>query len=319
MKLITPFYHSYLLIILFFSFQDSHAKALPNIGYGELDTLWQQTSILIPDDFIFSIETIKPAYRSEWTTESLIPQTTIFIGGASFKGKEKPKRKDDLFTQNIWYWFKTLFHGRGHFLTSKKSTRFLGIIRNSLYSLKFGNEPISPKQMKKNKQKGLRKVINEISEFYAKNGYGSNANINLIGSSYGSVVAAHVTLQLASCDFRVETLTLTASPIAQESILGDSLLSLEAEGKIGKIIWHPNEDDNISGASGNLSVWKLMFPKPGSGQASIILPSHPHNKAREHTFRTGQIIMETLINNDTEGSLIKGVVLDSLSKIPNKE
>ena len=178
--------------------------------------------------------------------------------------------------------------------------------------MKFGSKPIPRNKLEKNRQKTLRKVINEISEFYST----KNDNINLIGSSYGSVIAAHVALQLIQCGNNIKTLTLSASPISQESELGKELMKFEGN-EISKIVWHPNKDDNISGSSGNISIWKLMFPRPNSGTQSIILPSHPHNLARKHTYRTGQIVVETLINSNSEGDIIKNTVLDSLHKIPN--
>lgn len=222
---------------------------------------------------------------------------TLFIGGAVFNGKEKPKQRNLNFTQNLIYRLNAFFSNNGRYRTVKKSKRFLGAIRNSIYSLKFGHAVLDTKKLgKKGKHRAMRKTITEIYDFsgMCANDY---RRVNIIGSSYGSVVAAQIALHLIEVDNQsVNALVLSASPIdSLNSFLGQQLKTYNKNGAIGQIHWLPNLNDNIMGASGNLSVWKVAFPSAASGHKSILNPYHPHNLARKNLGRT-VVIMDTLTN-----------------------
>ena len=64
----------------------------------------------------------------------------------------------------------------------------------------------------------------------------------------------------------------------------------ESNGDIGKINWHPNPNDNVTGASGKTSLWKLIFPPFSSGRKSVLNPHHPHNVAAKNLRRSQEII-----------------------------
>ena len=255
-----------------------------------------------------TVQEVTNLYLSN-STQISSPDVTIFIGGAGFKGKEKGKRKFKNFTQNLLYTFKNIFNKSGTYYTAKKGKRFLGSIQNSAYSIKFGDKPVGTK-IKKHKHRALRKTYNEIAKFYGLNGFRRMDSLSIIGSSYGSVLAGQVAIRMVEeCGQTIKSLTLSASPIDKFSKLGYALRMHEKDGKIGKLIWQPNKDDNISGASGNLSLWRIMFPKKSSGDKSIFNPSHPHNLAMKDITRTSIIVQKTILDGSSEGPFVKRAAL----------
>lgn len=232
----------------------------------------------------------------------------ILVGGAAFNGKKKRKKAKCDFTQNMIFTFQDSIFEEGDFHVAKNSKRFLGIIRNSIYTIKFGNAQVD--KLKKRKHKALRKTINELGCVYPNNvgdapGFEPPVEpLNLIGSSYGSVLIAQAALYLTEQrGLTISSLTLSASSIDSLSALGTKLRNLESAGLIGKIVWHPNKDDNITGASGNRTLWKLIFP--GSGEDSILSPFHAHNQSRKNLFRVNEIIDITIIDGNVEGRKVK--------------
>ncbi|MCW5921695.1 MAG: RHS repeat-associated core domain-containing protein [Saprospiraceae bacterium] len=217
---------------------------------------------------------------------------TIFVGGAAFGGRIKPNKINDDFTQNLIAQFRGIL-GDDDFHVARGSKRFLGMVSNSVWSIRHGDKIIKNVA----RHKALNRTINEITDRYQDaggidyQGKQTEEPLNLIGSSYGSVIVAQSAIHLIKeKGLRITTLTLSASPIDPNSELGQELLELEKNGLIGNIIWHPNVGDNVTGSSGNRSVGKLILNWP-----SIAFPNHPHNKARKNTSRTDEIIINTLM------------------------
>jgi hypothetical protein len=132
--------------------------------------------------------------------------------------------------------------------------------------------------------------------------------LNIMGSSYGSVLTAQVAFEILSNpkkygDIKITSITLSASPINQESELYEKLEQFKKDGKLGEIIWDPNTGDNVTGSAGKSpregrrNLFKLIFSKN-----SIVPVSHPHNVAagdKQRTYR--RMIRKTLIEKTTEG------------------
>lgn len=270
----------YLLLLCYCSNTAEGKSRLPSRDSSELS---QHTIALPPDSYLF-----------------ISGQTaTLFIGGGAFNGKEKPQKANKNFTQNLIQNLKVGLAPPERYRTSKRSKRFLGIIRNSIYSLKFGAASVPAHRLsRKNKHKALRKTITE-SYLFSNFCVSSNPpTLNIIGSSYGSVIAAQIAVELIEKEGgTVNSLILTASPIDQSSDLGTKLMNMKNNDKIGEIFWYPNMNDNITGASGNRGVWKLIFPPQSSGNKSILNPNHPHNRAMKDLSRVQTILQFFNSNN----------------------
>ena len=164
-----------------------------------------------------------------------------------FNGKPKTKKKNKEFTHNLIFKLKAIFslaNKEQSYKTSKKSKRFMGIIRNSIYSMKFGHTPIERGKLnKKGKHKALRKTIAEINDAYSiesGNSLNSSIPLNLVGSSYGSTLLGQIVLELIEeYGLKIKTLTLSACPIDPNSSLGSRLVHYENTGKIEKIYLAP--------------------------------------------------------------------------------
>ena len=81
----------------------------------------------------------------------------------------------------------------------------------------------------------VNKAVGDILESIANNPLADGEQLNLAGYSYGSVLQAHIALQLTDKGIKVDNLILIGSPISDDSPLYQELVQLEKEGKIGKI------------------------------------------------------------------------------------
>jgi len=159
-------------------------------------------------------------------------------------------------------------------------------IRSGIWSILNGYKPIPP-----TKNRAIMRSVVEIATDAAK--LDESEPINIIGSSYGSVVAANTAIALLESK-EVEWIEiLTASMIDPGSELGEKLASLVEEGKIGSVIWDPNEGDDITAASGTSrkearqGLKRVMLNKPSLIFGPV---KHPHNKAALH--KTGPYNIE---------------------------
>ncbi len=246
-------------------------------------------------------------------------ENTIFVGGAGFRGKFNEERADSFFTHNLIMRHLNIFDGHEGYHTSRKSKKFLGFLFNSTWSIKFGRDSI--KNFKRRKHRALRRTCLEIIDEYkaARESHPDQTiPLNLVGSSYGSVVIGQLALRLLrdkdnGID-KINTLTLSASPISPNSKLGNRLIELVLKDKIDLLIWHPNSKDNVTGAK---SIWKLICPGD-SAEFSILSRHHPHNVARKNTNRTKTIIQLTLIDKVSEGPVIQAAAQAELDSIPEE-
>ncbi|MEL6944751.1 MAG: hypothetical protein AAFO82_19005, partial [Bacteroidota bacterium] len=123
---------------------------------------------------------------------SSLPDYTIFIGGAGFNGKYKENKKDKQFTHNLISTYDQILSSNDYH-TVKNSARFMGILRNSIYTIKFGHVQVPCEKLNKFKHRALRKSAAEVyNQYKDANGIDINGNqttepLNLAGSSYGSV------------------------------------------------------------------------------------------------------------------------------------
>lgn len=231
------------------------------------------------------------------------PTATIFIPGGSYNGKEKFQKRNVSFTHNLLYRLHRLFTNTNtRYRTSKKSRRFLGIIRNSIYSLKYGNAVVPLDRMKKGKHRAFGKTLTETTLFTNIScDAAAHEPLNLVGSSYGSIVVAQIAVKIIEeYDKPVNSVLLLASPLDAESALGQKLKTYHAQGKIKHLLYNNTPGDNISGASGSISLWRLIFPRSSSGDLSVLNPHHPHNLAAKDIARSQEVIRQTLQQRNTE-------------------
>ena len=80
---------------------------------------------------------------------------------------------------------------------------------------------------------------------------------------------------------------------------------MKIQERLKRFIWHPNLNDDVTGASGNKTVWQLIWQGSQPGKKSILNPHHPHNAARKNLARTGEIINITIVSNLSEGAQVK--------------
>lgn len=284
------------------------------VAYLDNDLAFQNPSIPSTEqtDFIPELLPLKKSVTpviSSSVESPKINTATIFIAGAAYSGVEDDSKKDDNFTQNLIYTFKNIFNGAGKYHTAKKSVRrLLGIVSNSSYSLKYGHTPLGD-DIFKNKHKRVLETYQEILDCLDADTVNPDS-LNLAGSSYGSVIAAQAALRIIEVDERnISTLTLSASMIDPTSPLGVKLLEYEAQQKIGKIVWRPTPDDNVTGASGNLTIWQLVFP--GSDYDwSILDRNHPHNVASGNLDRTKELADKILDECVGEGDALRTAKID---------
>lgn len=122
--------------------------------------------------------------------------------------------------------------------------------------------------------------------------------INLIGSSYGSVLMAQAALVLANDGTFINSITLTGSPISKDSPLYQAL---EDNLMIGEVIYIDAEDDPVVESGG-------VTPEEGE-EAFQNFTKHPFKLAKhlqkskdKNNERLNKVINEQLIEYGVEGN-----------------
>lgn len=172
---------------------------------------------------------------------------------------------------------------------------------NGRWAILNGYEPIDYK-----KHKNILRSMDEIvSDFNASD---SILSFNMIGSSYGSVVAAHTAMAIIDEDNgidHIDVLALSASMIHPESELAYTLMDYVRQEKIDRIFYQVNPEDNVMGASG--STYKeavrgyrsVLYSKP----SIINMKYHPHNIASTNRERAYEIFNMILLDYQQEYGL----------------
>jgi RHS repeat-associated protein len=236
---------------------------------------------------------------------------TYFIGGAGYNpnpgGISKLLRRmfsrDGDFTTETQKAFSGILGDEFRMVTN--SSR--GMLKGSYWSLLKGTQPI----LNIADDQVLQSTVNEIVSDYLKNRTdpttGLDKPLNLMGSSYGSVMTAQVAVEILSNpqkygDIKITSVTLSASPINENSELYNKLEEFRKNGTLGKIILDPNNDDAVTGAAGSSpnqgrrNFFKLIFSKN-----TIVSKKHPHNQAAKDKNRTYDRMLRKTIGSGTEG------------------
>ena len=102
----------------------------------------------------------------------------------------------------------------------------------------------------------IKKAVNKIIEDITKNSLAKGEQLNLSGYSYGSVLQAHVALELADKGYKVDNLILIGSPVSKNSLLYKEILKYQKAGKIGNIHRYDIEGDKLSNPTGFMGLIK---------------------------------------------------------------
>ena len=213
-----------------------------------------------------------------------------YAGGASFK-PDKNYRQEN---------FHTRYIGIISAITNNNIHVIKGDRRNSIAAAYWaevnGSRPISKAELTKPDNRYLLNAVNEIMADY-NNISNSKEPINLIGSSYGSVVIAQAALAIAETGQFVNSVTLTGSPIDRNSPLYEALVNNK---NIGQVIWIDAPEDPVVESAGNT---------PREGKKSFIkfiinpkqLAKHLRLGKDEDGARTKKVITKQIILNKVEG------------------
>jgi RHS repeat-associated protein len=112
----------------------------------------------------------------------------------------------------------------------------------------------------------IQNAANAIVADMAANPLGEGEQLNLAGYSYGSVLQAHVAIELADRGIKVDNLSLIGSPISDESSLMETLNQYKADGKIGGIQRVDIEGDNLSNPSSEFEYYEGGYDSSPAGQ-----------------------------------------------------
>jgi RHS repeat-associated protein len=239
---------------------------------------------------------------------------TYFIGGAGYNPNPSGLGKliTKLFAPNGTFTSETqkAFSGilGDEFLMVKNSTgdKNMAMVSNSYWSLLKGSQPV----LNIENEAALMATVKEITDDYAINGKDENGKakpLNLMGSSYGSVMAAQVAVEILSHpekygNIKITSVTLSASPVNEKSDLFKKLEEFRKAGTLGDIIPDPNDNDAVSGSAGTSpkegkrNFFKLIF-----SENSILFPRHPHNRAAKDTKRAYDRMLRKTVGAGTEG------------------
>lgn len=165
---------------------------------------------------------------------------------------------------------------------------------NGRWAIMNGYKPVDY-----NEHGNVLRTVKEIeTDFRADT---TSKTLNIIGSSYGSVVAAQSTIALLERDNNIDSigvLVITASMIDPNSDLGVKLESLKNEGKIHTVYFHPNPNDNITACSGKTKEEaKRAFKEVVFRTSPSItnMKKHQHNIAALDPTRAHHLL-EVIVN-----------------------
>lgn len=123
----------------------------------------------------------------------------------------------------------------------------------------YGTRPVQHRQ--------INSALNQVQNSLADSPLAKGEQLNLAGYSYGSVLQAHVALNLAESGTRVDNLILIGSPISSDS---DLFSSLSTHGNIGNVIRFDISGDLLSNPN-NLEYLKGAFQNLGDDGAHFDL------------------------------------------------
>lgn len=150
-----------------------------------------------------------------------------------------------------------------------------------------------------NTHKNIKRTVIEIEENFTTS---SGESMNIIGSSYGSVVAANTVIALLERDNgidKIDVLILSASMIDQDSELGIKLKTLQEEEKIAVLYYQVTPNDNITACSGKSKkearkgFRRVVF---NTAPSIINLKKHAHNIASKSPERANEVF-DVIIRN----------------------
>ncbi len=181
----------------------------------------------------------------------------------------------------------------------------LRVIWSSRWAVLHGYETIDT-----NAYNNVKRVIEEISTHYQR--FGKGKKIHIIGSSYGSVLAAQASLTLLEQNGeikQIEDLILSASMIHEKSELGLHLKKLHQERLIKHLTYDNDSTDNVVGISGRckadakMGLSQLIFGNQDNPSV-FLWNKHQHVFGANNTKRT-YIILDLLHTNQHLQGVVK--------------
>lgn len=135
----------------------------------------------------------------------------------------------------------------------------------------YGTRPVQHRQ--------ISSALNQVRSSLADSPLAEGEQLNLAGYSYGSVLQAHVALNLAESGTRVDNLILIGSPISTGSDLFNSLSTHENIGNVirfdisGDLLSNPSNLEYLKGAFQNLGDDGAHFDlaRPGKDVDQLII------------------------------------------------
>jgi RHS repeat-associated protein len=220
---------------------------------------------------------------------------TVFIQGAVAKNDKKKgkKEKNKTFSSDLNREFSQILNKPGQPVrfTFSKSAAEPNLVEKGMFTLNNGFKPgISNPDDKELFDMVVTEIIAGYEQAKAVN---PTEKINLIGSSYGSVMAAQVALELDKRGYDLGSVLLTATPLSAESELGQELNSLEKKGII--VLYQYNNNDASQGA---FKTNKKEFLKKNWYKNPIRYIGHLTNMYKKE--RVDRVMLATL-SAGTEG------------------
>ncbi|OHX67059.1 hypothetical protein [Flammeovirga pacifica] len=220
---------------------------------------------------------------------------TYFIPGAGFCKSDY--KNTETFNYELMSSLKELL--REDFVTVESSKKNIPLLplRTGLsgrWAILNGYEPVDYQ-----KHGNIKRTIEDIE---GDLGTSSTEKINVIGSSYGSVVAANTVISLIERENNIDeigVLVLSASMIDPSSKLGLKLSELHQSGKIETLYYHSTPKDNITACSGTskkearMGFKKVVFK---TSPSIMNLKKHAHNIA-SRTPQRAHDLLDVIIQN----------------------
>ena len=218
---------------------------------------------------------------------------TVFIQGAVAKNNKKKMEKNKTFSTDLNREFSQILNKpdqpeRFAFSTYAAEPN---LVEKGLFTL---NNGFKPGIAKVDDKELLDKVVGEIIAGYEKaQAVNPKEVINLIGSSYGSVMTAQVALELYSRGYNLGSIVLTATPLSRESELGQQLENLKEKGVI--VLYQYNKNDSSQGV---FKSNKKEFFRKNWFKNPIRYIGHLTNMYNKERVDE---VMRTTLSRDTEG------------------
>jgi hypothetical protein len=277
-------------------------------------------TFLLPHQFALSQvdEVVEPYFLPAMENNAISIQSFYFIPGGGYYGRHAP----NTFTVTISSYLEGLL-GADFKIIEEPISKLA--VSNVVWALFHGQQPIRNPEKNRKVSLAFNKIIADKTN--------QAGQINIIASSFGSVLASQVAIKLArhyeSDPFQPEiNLIFGASMVNKESALFQELKKLQQKGLINKIVYDELQDpgDNVTGMCGKSKVqafsntFRITFVFGGNylGQPSI-LNNHPykghiHLQRAQSMDKGKEFVRVILIDYELAGPQVKERAMEILSQ-----